>query len=71
MNEKKLFQNTELQITGYNEDLDFVQIVELSQKTHPWMLGVQFHPEYLSRPNKAHPLFADFIQTILKNKGKK
>lgn len=71
LNEKKLFQNTELQITGYNEDLDFVQIVELSQKTHPWMLGVQFHPEYLSRPNKAHPLFADFIQTILKNKGKK
>jgi CTP synthase len=29
---------------------------------HPWFIGVQFHPEFKSRPNKAHPLFRDFIR---------
>ena len=29
---------------------------------HPFMLGVQFHPEFLSRPNKPHPIFKDFIE---------
>lgn len=64
----EIFQGTELDISGYNNEFQFAQIAELSQKTHPWMLGVQFHPEYLSRPNKPHKLFADFIQTILKTK---
>ena len=36
-----------------------VEIVELPG--HPWFVGVQFHPELKSRPNKAHPLFRDFI----------
>ena len=34
-------------------------LVELPE--HPWFVGVQFHPEFKSRPNKAHPLFRDFI----------
>ena len=36
------------------------EIVEL--KNHPWFVGVQFHPEFRSRPFKTHPLFSSFIQ---------
>ena len=39
---------------------DLVEIVEV--KNHPWYVGVQFHPEFQSKPNKAHPLFACFIE---------
>lgn len=40
---------------------NLVEIVEL--KNHPFMIGSQFHPEFLSRPNKPHPLFKGFIET--------
>lgn len=36
-----------------------VESVELTG--HPWFVGVQFHPEFKSRPNRPHPLFRDFI----------
>ena len=42
-----------------------VEIVELPQTEHPWFLGCQFHPEFKSRPTKAHPLFRDFIAAAL------
>jgi len=58
-------------ISGINPRRNLVEIVEL--KKHPWFLAVQFHPEFQSKPNKAHPLFASFIAAALKNKkdGKK
>ncbi len=37
-----------------------VEICELSD--HPFMVGTQFHPEFLSRPNRPHPLFKAFVQ---------
>ena len=37
-----------------------IEIVEV--KDHPWFVGVQFHPEFKSRPNKPQKLFADFIR---------
>ena len=38
------------------------QLVEISEvEDHPWMIGVQFHPEFSSRPNRPHPLFRDFF----------
>jgi len=40
-----------------------VEMVELGD--HPWFLGVQSHPEFLSKPNKAHPLFKAFVQASL------
>ena len=40
-----------------------VEIVEV--QNHPWYVGVQFHPEFQSKPNKAHPLFASFIEASL------
>jgi len=41
-----------------------VEIVEV--KDHPWMVGVQFHPEFKSRPLRAHPLFREFIKAAIK-----
>ncbi|CAM3073872.1 CTP synthase [Rariglobus hedericola] len=60
-----------LVISGINPRRNLVEIVEI--KDHPWFLAVQFHPEFQSKPNKAHPLFAAFIGAALKNKktGKK
>ncbi len=48
---------------GMNRDLDLVEIVEA--EGHPWFVGVQFHPEYKSRPFSPHPLFSAFIGAAL------
>ncbi len=48
-----------LQIVGVNPETDLVEIVEL--KDHPFFVGVQFHPEFLSRPMEPHPLFLAFV----------
>ncbi len=45
--------------SGLSPDGRLVEISEL--RDHPWMVGVQFHPEFRSRPNRPHPLFRDFI----------
>ena len=52
-----------LRIAGLNPERDLVEIVEV--KAHPWFVGVQFHPEFQSKPTKAHPLFASFIEAAL------
>lgn len=49
-----------LVIAGVNPEQDLVEIVEL--KDHPFFVGVQFHPEFQSRPLKPHPLFTGFIR---------
>ena len=48
-----------LVLSGISPDGRLVEIVEL--KDHPWMVGVQFHPEFASRPLKPHPLFVSFL----------
>ena len=45
------------------------EIIEL--KDHPWFVGVQFHPEFKSRPFTPHPLFSSFVKAVSKNKGRK
>jgi len=55
-----------LTISGVNPRRNLVEIIEL--KNHPWFLAVQFHPEFQSKPNKAHPLFASFIGGAIKHK---
>ena len=60
--------NSEMMITGVNPQTNLVEIVEL--KNHPWFVACQFHPEFLSRPQRPHPLFRDFIGACLKNKEK-
>jgi CTP synthase len=52
--------------------LDEGNLCEISEvKDHPWMLGVQFHPEFKSKPTDPHPLFRDFIHACVQAKGKK
>ena len=58
-----------LTIAGTSPDERLVEIVEVED--HPWFVGVQFHPEFLSRPNKAHPLFQEFVAACLKTKESK
>ena len=48
-----------LKFSGLSPDGVLPEIVELED--HPWFIGVQFHPEYKSRPFEPHPLFASFI----------
>jgi len=60
-------QRAGLLVSGINPRRNLVEIVEL--KDHPWFLAVQFHPEFQSKPNQAHPLFAAFIGATLKNKA--
>ena len=52
-----------LVIAGKSPDEKLVEIVELP--SHKWFVGVQFHPEFKSRPNRAHPLFLEFIKASL------
>ena len=54
-----------LVLSGISPDNRLVEIVELPRSEHPWFLGCQFHPEFKSRPTKAHPLFRDFIAAAL------
>jgi CTP synthase len=51
--------------SGLSPDGRLVEISELSTGLHPWMLGVQFHPEFRSRPNRPHPLFAAFLKAAI------
>ena len=56
-----------LELAGLSPDGRLVEIVELP--SHPWFVGVQFHPELKSRPNKAHPLFRAFIAAAKENRS--
>ena len=55
-------------VSGVNPRRNLVEVIEL--KGHPWFLGTQAHPEFQSKPNKAHPLFAAFIGATLSQKRK-
>ena len=65
---RKEITDAGLIIAGQSPDERLVEMVEIPD--HPWYVGVQFHPEFKSRPNHAHPLFTSFIAAALKrNKG--
>ncbi|MFH0834380.1 MAG: CTP synthase [Patescibacteria group bacterium] len=53
-----------IRFAGINPDANLVEISEI--KNHPFMLGCQFHPEFLSRPFRPHPLFLGFVQAAAK-----
>jgi CTP synthase len=50
-------------VSGRNPKRNLVEIVEL--RDHPWFLAVQVHPEFQSKPNRAHPLFAAFVKAAI------
>ncbi len=60
VNLRKRFENKGLIFSGMSPDNKLPEIVEL--KDHPWFVGVQFHPEFKSRPLTPHPLFSSFIK---------
>ena len=60
INYKNQFEKKGLIFSGNSPDKNLPEIIEL--KNHPWFIGVQFHPEFKSRPLSPHPLFSSFIK---------
>jgi CTP synthase len=60
---RPLFEKRGMTLSGICEERDLVEIIELAD--HPWFVGVQFHPEFKSRPTKPHPLFQSFVEATL------
>ncbi|WP_253696662.1 CTP synthase [Bdellovibrio sp. HCB117] len=63
---KALFEKNGMVASGICKERDLVEIVELPD--HPWFVGVQYHPEFKSKPLEPHPLFVHFVKASLKNK---
>ena len=61
---------TGLVFSGLSPDKHLVEFVELPKETHPYYVGTQAHPEFLSRPTKPHPLFAGLIAAAIAKHGK-
>ncbi|MFO0890079.1 MAG: CTP synthase [Isosphaeraceae bacterium] len=66
-NYRRGFEERGLVASGTGPDGTIVEIVEL--RGHPWFLAVQFHPEFKSKPTKAHPLFRDFVGAALEHRA--
>lgn len=66
---RKDFERAGMLFSGVSPNAKLVEIAEI--KDHPFMVGTQFHPEFLSRPNRPHPLFRAFIQAVCDRAGTK
>ena len=66
INFKNEFEKNGMIFSGLSPDGKLPEIIEL--KNHPWFIGVQFHPEFKSRPLSPHPLFSSFIKATKKVK---
>ncbi|MCK9604626.1 MAG: gamma-glutamyl-gamma-aminobutyrate hydrolase family protein, partial [Candidatus Omnitrophica bacterium] len=64
---KRLFEKKGMVFSGIYQNKGLVEIVEL--KNHPYFIAVQFHPEFKSKPDRAHPLFREFIRAALEKAG--
>ncbi|MBD3263678.1 MAG: CTP synthase, partial [Candidatus Omnitrophica bacterium] len=60
---RRIMQKNGMVFAGLYIAKNLVEIIEL--KEHPWFVACQFHPEFKSKPDKAHPLFRDFIKASL------
>jgi CTP synthase len=63
------FEQAGMRAVGTNPDTNLVEVVEIP--THPYFVGVQFHPEYKSTVANPHPLFVSFVKAALKHKSEK
>jgi len=63
---REVISATGLVFSGQSPDGHLVEFVELPQSVHPFYVGTQAHPEFLSRPTQAHPLFAGLIAAAIK-----
>ena len=68
INYRKDFEKKGMIFSGLSPDNKLPEIIEL--KEHPWFIGVQFHPEFKSRPLAPHPLFSSFIKAAKSNSKK-
>jgi CTP synthase len=66
---RELMEKKGLTVAGTSPDGQIVEAVEITN--HPFFIGTQFHPEYISRPLAPHPLFVEFIKVCLTEKNKK
>jgi CTP synthase len=64
---RQVLQEHGMRLSGVSPDGRLVEIAELED--HPFMLGTQFHPEFLSRPNRPHPLFIAFLKAVRRRAG--
>ncbi len=64
---KEVMQKKGFVISGILEDGNLCEISEV--EGHPWMVGVQFHPEFKSKPTQPHPLFRDFVKAMIAHKS--
>lgn len=62
---RELMEKKGMVFSGVYPNKNLAEIIEL--KDHPWFLACQFHPEFKSKPDKAHPLFREFIHAALNN----
>ena len=60
---KDAFESAGMICSGRNLESDLVEVIELA--SHPWYVGVQFHPEYSSKVLRHHPLFISFIKAAI------
>jgi len=63
---RTMIDDAGLKVVGENPESNLVEIVEL--ENHPFFVGIQFHPEFKSRPMNPHPLFREFIKASLLTK---
>jgi CTP synthase len=63
-NYRELLGSKGMAFSGLSPDGNLVEIAEIAD--HPFMVGSQFHPEFLSRPNRPHPLFRAFLEAAIK-----
>lgn len=66
---RKALTDNGMLLSGLSPDGHIVEMIELPE--HPWFIGTQAHPEFKSRPNKAHPLFYGFINAAIKESESK
>ncbi|HEV8059883.1 MAG TPA: gamma-glutamyl-gamma-aminobutyrate hydrolase family protein, partial [Gemmataceae bacterium] len=66
---RKQLEDSGFLVTGTSPDGNLVEVIEL--RNHPWFLAVQCHPEFKSKPIKAHPLFREFVRASLEQRGRR
>ncbi|MDR1060715.1 MAG: CTP synthase, partial [Clostridiales bacterium] len=66
---REAFEKNGVVFAGRSPDNRIIEICEMSRELHPWFVGVQFHPEFKSRPNRPHPLFCGFVEASLARGG--
>ena len=63
------FEEAGFRVAGVNPKRNLVEIMEITD--HTWFVGVQFHPEFQSKPRQAHPLFEGFVAAALERRNQR